>query len=274
MNIIGIGDNVVDCYYSDGVYYPGGNAVNVAVRCKRDGCEHVGYIGIFANDEKGDHIKACLTKEGVIWSKRSRTMIGVSGSPGVRLNEQGDRVFVPGPKETVQRNCALRLIPVDFDFIRDFDICHTSVYSNIEPELPALHGTLPISFDFSDHHEYAYIQRVAPFVDYAFFSCSGMDPAQITGIVNECHDYGVKVVGCTMGSNGALFSDGKQQYTQGIVPVKVIDTMGAGDAFIAAFLTRYFEACDMKESLRYAAEQAAEACQCHGGWGYPHPLEI
>ena len=39
MKIIAVGDNVTDCYLDQGVYYPGGNAVNVAVHCKRNGVE-------------------------------------------------------------------------------------------------------------------------------------------------------------------------------------------------------------------------------------------
>ena len=37
MNMIGVGDNVVDCYLDQSTYYPGGNAVNVAVNCRRNG---------------------------------------------------------------------------------------------------------------------------------------------------------------------------------------------------------------------------------------------
>ena len=51
--MIAVGDNVVDCYLDDHVYYPGGNAVNVAVNCRRDGIEDVAYIGMFGNDGKG-----------------------------------------------------------------------------------------------------------------------------------------------------------------------------------------------------------------------------
>ena len=30
MKLIAVGDNVTDCYLDEGIYYPGGNAVNVA----------------------------------------------------------------------------------------------------------------------------------------------------------------------------------------------------------------------------------------------------
>ena len=41
MRMIAVGDNVVDCYLDQRVYYPGGNAVNVAVEQGLDGCVEV-----------------------------------------------------------------------------------------------------------------------------------------------------------------------------------------------------------------------------------------
>ena len=62
----------------------------------------------------------------------------------------------------------------------------------------------------------------------------------------------------------------EQFYTQGICKVDVVDAMGAGDAFIAAFLRHYADNKDMKEALSYAAERAAYACTYAGGFGHPH----
>lgn len=271
MDMICVGDNVVDCYLSEGVYYPGGNAINVAVRCKQNGCDNVAYIGIFGNDEKAEHQKDCLTKEGIDWH-RSRTMFGITGSPGVRITPDGDRQFVPGPKETVQRIAALRLVDADLEMIHQYPVCHTSCFSNIEPELEKMHNATTISFDFSENRDEKYLKKVTPYLTYAFFSCSDIAEEEIHSLMATCHALGVKIVGCTLGSKGALFSDGINLYSQGIVPCKVVDTMGAGDAFIAGFLTKYPESKDMKNSLLYAAQRASFACQCHGGWGYPHAL--
>lgn len=58
MKLIAVGDNVTDCYLDEGIYYPGGNAVNVAVDCKRDGAEKVNYIGVFGNDDRADYIRS------------------------------------------------------------------------------------------------------------------------------------------------------------------------------------------------------------------------
>lgn len=50
MKLIAVGDNVVDYYQDQETFYPGGNALNVAVLAKRLGHES-SYIGIVGNDE-------------------------------------------------------------------------------------------------------------------------------------------------------------------------------------------------------------------------------
>ena len=72
MKLIAVGDNVTDCYLDEGIYYPGGNAVNVAVDCKRDGAEKVNYIGVFGNDDRADYIRACMEEEGEHASAQER----------------------------------------------------------------------------------------------------------------------------------------------------------------------------------------------------------
>ena len=86
----------------------------------------------------------------------------------------------------------------------------------------------------------------------------------------EQYDNGTKIIGITRGSKGSVFYDGTEFYTQGICKVDVVDAMGAGDAFIAAFLRHYADNKDMKEALSYAAERAAYACTYAGGFGHPH----
>ena len=97
MKLIAVGDNVTDCYVDDNVYYPGGNAVNVVVNCKRDGAEKTAYIGIFGNDENADWIQKCLSKEGIDVS-RSRKVYAHSAQPKVLLKD-GDRVFAAGKRD-------------------------------------------------------------------------------------------------------------------------------------------------------------------------------
>ena len=168
--MIAVGDNVVDTYLDDMVYYPGGNSVNVAVNCKRNGIEEVAYLGVFGSDRKAEHIKWALAREGVSY-ERSRTVLAGSGSPGVRLID-GDRKFVGGPRDTAQHIVRIRLTDDDLSYIASYGLCHTSCFSSIEFELPKMREACQVSFDFSERRDEEYLKRVCPYLSYAFFSGS------------------------------------------------------------------------------------------------------
>lgn len=273
MRIICVGDNVVDCYLDQHLYYPGGNAVNVAVHCSRCGAERVAYMGVFGDDAEAEHIKWALCREGVEF-ERSRKVYAPSGHPRVSLTADGDRVFVASPDRTAQRLFRIRLIADDLAFIGGFDLCHTSVYSGIEPELRAICPLTDVSFDFSTNHEPGYIDEVAGYVRYAFFSGADLTERELDDIILRCHDLGTEIVGITLGSRGALFSRRGERYRQKPIPsVHVVDTMGAGDSFIAGFLIRYNESRSIDEALVFASEKAASTCGSYGGFGYPRTLK-
>ena len=259
---------MTDCYVDEGVYFPGGNAVNVAVNCKKNGAEKVNYIGVFGDDERADYIKECLAKEGVEF-KRSRKVCAHTAQPRVYLKD-GDRVFGPGPRDSCQHLFSIKIVAEDMEVIRDFDICHTSCFSNLEYELPAISEICQVSFDFSERREEDYLKRTCPYLTFAFFSGSEMEEWECEELLKKVHGLGTKVVGITRGSKGAIFYDGEKIYRQGIKPVEVVDTMGAGDSFIAGFLTAYGDGKTMEEALDYGAERSALTCMVRGGFGYPH----
>lgn len=269
MKLIAVGDNVTDCYLDEHIYYPGGNAVNVAVNCKRNGAEAVNYIGVFGNDDRADYIRDCLLEEGVT-CERSRKVYAPTCQPGVKINEEGDRIFVGGQRDTCQHLFSIKLTREDLELIKTYDICHTSCYSNLEYELEGLSKVCRVSFDFSEKRDEDYLKRVCPWITYAFFSGSDLDEEEIRALIERAAALGTKIVGVTRGSKGSIFYDGKQYYTQGICPVETVDAMGAGDSFIGGFLTHYADHGDMQAALAYAAERAANTCTYGGGFGHPH----
>lgn len=272
MKIISVGDNVVDCYLDQQKYYPGGNAVNVAVNCKRYGAEKSSYIGVFGDDEPAEHIKRCLEAESIDY-RFSRKVYASSGKPQVTLTKEGDRVFLKSQKDTAQHILSLKLTGQDLEYISTFDICHTSFYSNIESELENIAKVCDVSFDFSDEFTLDYVKRVSPFVRFAFFSGSERTDKEINELIDATNISGVEVVGITLGSKGALFVRNGVRYTQSIKPVQVVDTMGAGDSFIAGFLTNYIAHGNMEQALDSAADCAAKTCSYFGGFGYPRNFE-
>jgi ribokinase len=62
---------------------------------------------------------------------------------------------------------------------------------------------------------------------------------------------GVKQVVITMGSLGAYANDGQKDELAPCLPVNVLDTTGAGDAFNGAFITALAEGKDLFTALRY-----------------------
>lgn len=271
MKIIGIGDSVVDFYKDQGKIYPGGSSLNVAVAAKRNGATAAAYLGLVGTDQAGRHILSCLEEEGVDGG-RVRSVEGPTGEAVVTLNEEGERIFVGTNKDTrVSSLVSLTLNPSDVEYVRSYDLIHTCVSINrgLELELPKLKG-MSISFDFSSPEYWSkeYLELVAPYVTYAFFSGSDFTEAYVEELIGVVHGLGIPVVGVTRGSAPAVFSEKGRRFVQSPVEAKVVDTMGAGDSFIGAFLAHYVESQDMEGALKAAAGYAAEVCGYYGAFGY------
>lgn len=269
MKLITVGDNVTDCYLDQGLYYPGGQAVNVAVNAKRDGAEEVAYLGIFGDDERAEHIRAALAQEGVA-TDRCRKVYAPTAQPGVAIDERGERVFKGGPRDSCQHLFALNIVREDLAHIGRFDVCHTTNNSNIEGQLATLAAAIPVSFDFSCDRDPAYLDAVCPHVTYAFLSGEGLDERQSQDLALDVCARGCAVAGVTMGRRGSVFACDGTLYRQSITQVETVDTMGAGDAFIAAFLVSYIDGRDLPAALAFASQRAAVACTCSGGFGHAH----
>jgi hypothetical protein len=68
VKIAAVGDNVVDCYVSRGLMYPGGNCLNVSVFASRFGASSA-YIGAIGADPAGRLIATALNEEGIDTSR-------------------------------------------------------------------------------------------------------------------------------------------------------------------------------------------------------------
>lgn len=269
MKLIAIGDNVVDYYEDQGIIYPGGNALNVAVAARRNGADRCAYLGIAGDDAAAEHIIACMRAEGIDIS-RIRRVYGPSGEAAVRLNEDGDRIFVGTNRAVrVASLLQLRLNADDLSYIAGYDVIHASVNSDLEHELERL-AARPVSFDFSTKTRWneTYLRQVCPHLAYAFFSGSDMSPAEINELTAFVHALGVKVVGVTRGGEPALFSREGAKFEQAPLRADILDTMGAGDSFIGGFLAAYHGTGNMADALRRAAASAAATCAHYGAFGY------
>jgi len=273
MKLIGLGDNVVDVYEDQNMMYPGGNALNVAVMAKRNGAAASAYLGIAGNDEASEYVLSCCRQEGLDIS-RVRRAYGLCGRAIVRLTPEGDRVFVGSNRdERVQSLLSVKLTAADLEYIASYDVAHTSVNSDMDHELPRL-GGIRVSYDFSTRSKWneRLLKRVCPHVTYAFFSGSDMEQTEIVTLADQVHGYGVQVVCVTRGERDAICSYEGRIYRQKPFPTRLVDTMGAGDSFIAGFLVSMLDGGDVERALEQAARSAAATCAHYGSFGCGKPL--
>jgi fructoselysine 6-kinase len=264
ISVVGVGDNTVDRYVEQGLIYPGGNAVNVAVHARRLGYESA-YIGCVGDDAAGTLIYNALSEEGVDVS-RMRRMEGENAFCDIRLVD-GERVFGDYSGGLVDQ---LVLNKGDFDFLSRFDLVHTSVYSFLDDMLAEIKAHAKyLSYDFSNEWDDTSLANVLPMVDFALISRPAADKRDNTDLLKWAAARGPKLVMVTSGDQGAAVYDGTDIYFQPIIPIEnVIDTLGAGDAFAACFLTQYIEKGKIEEALGEAARYAASACTQHGAFGH------
>ena len=271
--LVSIGDNVVDHYIDQRVYYPGGNALNVAVLARRFGLGDVTYIGLIGDDEEGSHVHSCLVAEGLS-DTHLRQAKGETGKAAVNIVD-GDRVFIGSNEGGVRKRLMLRMDVDDIDLISRVGHVHSSCFSYIEPELPRIRAaSRELSFDFSTGRDREYLAAICPLVTLAFFSGSDLSDGEADAFIREMHTFGATAVCVTQGERGAIFSEGGGRVTrQGIVQTKLVDTMGAGDAFIAGLLAARINGASLEPALAHAAASAAKACEWPGAFGHPHPAQ-
>jgi fructoselysine 6-kinase len=111
-------------------------------------------------------------------------------------------------------------------------------------------------------------QKVYPYIQFAFFSGSVMSDEEIDSLIKYVHPLGVKIVVVTRGGEPAICSDGNNKYLQSPISAEVVDTMGAGDSFIAGFITSYFDTEDISTALKSASISAGNTCKTYGAFGY------
>lgn len=277
MKIASVGDNCVDLYEGQQQSaYIGGNAVNLAVAVKRSGidCSYVGQVG---EDANGELVKEALIQEGIDVSE-VRVIEGKTAWTKVLL-EGNDRHFI---LEDLGVQHQFSLTEDQLRFIAGHDWVHYTAFTNwptayeggikgyaemIQNHIASFHQEeVPASMDFSDVNLTELLERTAGKLAVGFFSRSGLSDGQIIEEAKKVFAYGFQLVVLTRGIEGSMAYDGQQFMRESAHSVEVVDPLGAGDAFIGAFLSRYVQNKPVPDCLRYASRYAAEVCGRFGGF--------
>ncbi|WP_018150938.1 PfkB family carbohydrate kinase [Leeia oryzae] len=265
LSILGLGDNTFDVYLDKGLEYPGGNAVNVAVFAARLGCR-AAYLGRVGCDAEGDYLRHCLALESVDVSRLQVDETHATAWACV-THQEGDRLFLGSEQGA---SAQLVLAEEDVEQLAAYNLVHTSIYSHLVHQLPQIRlAAKYLSFDFSDDWTSDLLNQVAPFLDIGFVSMADKSEAEVQSVLARLTGLGTKIAVATLGKAGVVVFDGVNMYQAESLPVAVVDTLGAGDGFIAGFLVSWLQYQSINKALNAGLAYAAQVCQSEGGFGYP-----
>lgn len=261
IRIAAAGDNCMDVYDQEGIMYPGGNPVNVAVYVARLGGEST-YVGAVGTDRYGEIMRKAIEEKGVDISH----LKVLEGSTAVTHVEivNGDRILGEYEEGVL---ADFRLDEEDIDFLCGYDLVVSGLWGMCERQLPALKEKgAKIAFDFATKPEDPVVDIAIGFVDYAFFADDEKTEEELEVFMKGMYDRGPKLVVVTRGEKGSMAYDGKEFYKYGIVPCKVVDTMGAGDSFIAGFLYAICQGKSIREAMADGAANSSITIGYAGAW--------
>lgn len=260
LKIACVGDNCIDDYEKLGKLFPGGNPVNVAVYAVREGLK-ASYTGAVGEDSHGAFMRKSLEEKGVDIS-RVRTLPGKTAVTKVDLVDE-ERVFGDYDEGVL---ADFVITEEDIDFFCTHDLLHTGLWGNAENDVARIRARgLPIAFDFATQLAGPIVDIALPHITYAFFSAEEESPALIEQM-RQLRAKGPDIVVVTLGKNGSIATDGNAFFRFGIVETEVVDTMGAGDSYIAGFCKGLIEKKPIRTCMQMGSESAAVTLGYMGAW--------
>ncbi len=256
-----VGDNCVDHYSQTGEEHFGGNPVNVAVYTRRLGSD-ASYVGAVGTDSRGAALLEALRSRGVDVSH-----VHVDrGATAVTYVEHinGDRVFGDYDEGVMAQ---FTLTEEDIAFLGSHDLVISGLWGHAEAYLPRIRQVGAVTaFDCADRPEDPAAQTALSGTDIAFFSDDSSDDETLRQRIQQVTAAGPRIVVATRGSRGSIAYNGQQFFQQGIVPCQVVDTMGAGDSFIAGFLHSWMDGVDIPGCMAAGAQSSAVTLSYEGAW--------
>lgn len=271
--IVTIGDNVADRYLENGLMFPGGQCVNVSVYAAMLGFPSA-HIGILGEDDGGRMILDSLTEHGVDTS-HIRMVPGQNAYVLVRHNA-AERIFCGNNQQGVSRSHPLTFCSEDLDYLRQFSVLYTNWNSFTDQHLAFLHTAgIPIVYDYAHFPDKEHIDATAPCLTVASFSAGTFTAGKREDLLRYLASEGVLFCIATAGEKGSYVLSGgpkgKEYYQPASFAEKTVDTNGAGDAYLTAFvcylLEHGFQESAVPGAMKAGSDFAARVVGILGAFG-------
>lgn len=233
----------------------------------------VAFIGVCGDDVFGRFMLAEMGQRGVDVSNvilRKDRQTGLS----VILNQGADRAILTH----LGLIADLQASDISDRLLQQTRHLHVASYflqTKLQPDLPALFQraysfglTTSLDTNYDPSEKWLGFAELLSVTDIFFpnkteaLSITGQD--NIESAAKQLASKS-RLVAIKLGAEGAILQTGDKLIFTSSIPVKVVDTVGAGDTFDAGFLYGYLNDWDMEKSLRLAAVCGALSTRASGG---------
>ena len=261
MTVVVVGDNIVDVFEDLDTASVGGNCLNVAVNLERLGIP-TRYIGNVGADELGAAVLGAVRSTGLGVEHVQQIPDGATGYAMIHLVE-GDRHFGDFDRGAG----VVRIGEEQWNALSGADLIHTSYSSELEDDVEQLSRIAPLAFDFDSHIDDDYARSLSPHVTHGFFSAADRNEGEIDRHAQEFIAAGMETVTMTRAGRGALYYTLEGKWAAEAEDIVAVDTLGAGDAFIAGVLAGIVASSPVEDMLRIATMRASMVCTTVGSLG-------
>lgn len=260
MRVAAIGDNCIDYYKNLDRSYVTGNVVDTAVNLKKLGID-TSIISTTGSDLNGKRVCDVLKKEGVDIS-HLKVKEGKAAITYMELNglERVHGEYIEGVLENIKFD------EDDINFACRHDLVHSAYWGKADKYFKEIKekGIL-ISFDYATNFDSSLVKETEKYVDFGFFSFKDITD-EVKGYLKERVNKGMKIAIATFGEKGSLAWDGNEFYRFGIIPTNVVNTVGAGDSFIAGFIYGILTEKTIEECLKEGAKISSKVVSVFEPW--------
>lgn len=260
MKVAAIGDNCIDLYENLDRFYATGNAVDFAVNMKKLGID-TAVISTTGNDEYGKIMVKTLEEQGIDLShfKVAEGKTAVSYMDLVGLDRKY-LDYVEGVMENVE------FTQEDIDFAASCDLVHSAFWGNAHMHLKEIHEKgAKICFDYATEYQDPMVEETIAYVDYPFFSFEKRTE-ETDLFLKSMVEKGATIAVGTFGEDGSVAYDGKQFYAYGIHESNLVNTIGAGDSYMAGFMNGILKGWEIPKCQEQGAKVAAGVVSVFGPW--------
>ena len=233
----------------------------------------VAFIGVCGDDIFGHFMLDEMQKRNVDISNvliRSEGQTGLS----VILNQDADRAILTYPG-LVPALCAADISEALLRQARHLHVASYFLQTNLHPDLPALFDhahslglTTSLDTNYDPSEKWMGFDELLSATDIFFpnkteaLSITQTNHMELAAkqLANKS-----KFVAIKLGADGAALQTNGEMIAVESLPVNIVDTIGAGDAFDAGFLYGYLNRWDLETSLRLGVVCGALSTQAAGG---------